>query len=646
MKHTLIATVIAVLAVTATHAQSPLIVPLFMSDGSTQQGFARIVNHSYRAGTVRIYGTDDSGAQFGPITLFLNARQTRHFNSRDLEVGNQSKGLSGSLGNGTGHWRLRLETDLDIEPAAYIRTPDGFLSSVHDVVRTADLGNGTEHLVSFFNPGANRNQRSWLRLVNLTDDSVGVTIQGRDDMAQAASGGEVRLTLSAGEARRITAQQLESGAAGFTGRLGHGSGKWQLSVTADDSILVMSLLQSPTGHLTNLSTSLGASGEANTGPELVPASKRAVQAIPRLGSVTQSSNIDPATKVTLDVVDVVLDEMTGAVTVHNRRGDSVRIRILGAGTDAGRYVPEQSEAFDKPIEFLGVAIHGSRVYHDPDPPEGTGSQLIDYLNEAGEVVFRDYDNGFIPEEERIEGGSPCHPNAGRCYVMLTNRRALGVEGSADSAPRFDPGHLDYWVLGDWMSPQGAEPPEFGAFAVPSSPLTTEQLESISRPVTPNTAEYRGIELSRFINEKTGDSEGALEDLPSEVLLTVTFGSTQSPQIGGEIVFESENPAFGPGGWARETIILEDAAIDTSSSGGFFRNTTSYRYAEGNTADGTIYETSTRSETGHWGGQFFGGLDAGDGNLPNSVTGTYSIEMDRGAGRDVLRALGTFVGLKQ
>ena len=262
MKKILIAAVTAVLAVTTAHAQTPLLIPLFTADGSTQQGFVRIINHSYQAGTVRIYGTDDSGVDFGPVTLELDARQTRHFNSGDLETGNSSKGLSGALGNGSGNWRLRLETELDIELAAYIRTPDGFLSSVHESVQAADLGDSIEHQVAFFNPGGNRNQVSWLRLVNLTGDSVEVTIQGRDDAGQAASGGEVRLTLSGGEARRITAQQLESGAAGFTGRLGAGTGKWQLSVTADDSILVMSLLQSPTGHLTNLSTSLGASSDA------------------------------------------------------------------------------------------------------------------------------------------------------------------------------------------------------------------------------------------------------------------------------------------------------------------------------------------------------------------------------------------------
>jgi len=36
--------------------------------------------------------------------------------------------------------------------------------------------------------------------------------------------------------------------------LGDGSGKWQLSVATDPGILVQSLLRSPTGHLTNLST--------------------------------------------------------------------------------------------------------------------------------------------------------------------------------------------------------------------------------------------------------------------------------------------------------------------------------------------------------------------------------------------------------
>ena len=235
--------------------------PLFTPSGDIQQGFARIINQSNRSGTVRIHGTDDAGRRYGPVTLSLNARATRHFNSGDLEEGNAAKGLSGRLGDGEGDWRLHLQTDLDIEAGAYIRTPDGFLASVHDVVRTVESGGGTEHQVPIFNPGSNRKQVSWLRIANLDGRHVNVTIRGRDDAGRSAPGGDVRLVLSPNGARRISAQQIESGGTGLTGRLGDGKGKWQLFVTADGAIEVASLMQTPTGHLTNLSVSgLGREG--------------------------------------------------------------------------------------------------------------------------------------------------------------------------------------------------------------------------------------------------------------------------------------------------------------------------------------------------------------------------------------------------
>ena len=228
---------------------------LFRPAGQTQQGFARIINRSRRAGTVRIWGVDDSGRRRGPITLSLDARATRHFNSQDLETGNAAKGLSGSLGNGTGDWRLELSTVLDIEPSAYIRTTDGFLTAMHAVARAEEVGGETVHQVPIFNPGSNRNQVSWLRVANLTDSRVNVTIRARDDAGDPAPLGDVRLTLPANGARQYSAQELESGApVSLRGRLGDGSGKWQLSVTADGDIVVVSLLQSPTGHLSNLST--------------------------------------------------------------------------------------------------------------------------------------------------------------------------------------------------------------------------------------------------------------------------------------------------------------------------------------------------------------------------------------------------------
>ena len=64
----------------------------------------------------------------------------------------------------------------------------------------------------------------------------------------------MRTTVPAGAARTFTAAQLEAGADGLDGALGDGRGKWRLIVESGQPLVVMSLLKSPTGHLTNLST--------------------------------------------------------------------------------------------------------------------------------------------------------------------------------------------------------------------------------------------------------------------------------------------------------------------------------------------------------------------------------------------------------
>lgn len=245
--------------------------PLVMSaSNDIQQGFARIINHSNRAGTVVIHAIDDSGRRFGPTSLSLQAKETVHFNSRDLEWGNRSKGLSAGVGSGQGDWRLELETTLDVEPLAYVRTSDGFVTSMHDVVTEGGAACSPAGVhVPIFNPASNRSQQSRLRIVNPSDNSVNVTISGRDDEGKTPAG--LAFDIPAGAARTITAEDLESGAAGLGGRFGDGAGKWQLYVSAARTIHVMSLLQSPNGHLTNLSTTprkMEATGSLSTSYEL------------------------------------------------------------------------------------------------------------------------------------------------------------------------------------------------------------------------------------------------------------------------------------------------------------------------------------------------------------------------------------------
>ncbi len=95
---------------------------------------------------------------------------------------------------------------------------------------------------------------SKLRLVNPADADATITIGGVDDAGAAPPEGTVTLTLPAGAAAEITAQQLEAGADHFRGRFGDGKGKWRLFIEADQDVQVMSLLESPTGHITNLSS--------------------------------------------------------------------------------------------------------------------------------------------------------------------------------------------------------------------------------------------------------------------------------------------------------------------------------------------------------------------------------------------------------
>ena len=264
------------------------LVPLFPpASDERRQGFVRVINRADAPGEVSITAVDDSGIRSDSVQLSIDARETAHFNSDDLEKGAPDKGLPVGTGTAPGTRRLELASDLDIEVLAYIRTGDGFLTAMHDVVEPAMDG----HRVAIFNPGRNDKQVSVLRLVNTGSSESRVTIGGIDDSGVSGSlvsgdtEGTVRVTLPPGEAREVTAAELESveGRGGSDGQsemstplqgaLGTGTGKWQLQITANQPVVVMSLLRSPTGHLANLSTAPSARVPAPVvarDPELEP----------------------------------------------------------------------------------------------------------------------------------------------------------------------------------------------------------------------------------------------------------------------------------------------------------------------------------------------------------------------------------------
>ena len=182
-----VAGVVAALAVSAGAYHE---VPLFPSAADPdRQGFVRIINHASRAGTIRLFAIDDDGTRFGPRELSIDANAVLHFNSADMESGNSAKGLDVGTGPGSGDWRLEFASDLDIEVLAYVRSADGFLASLHEVVA---IGEDDRHRLGLFNPAGTANHESRLRIVN-AGDPVEVTITGIDDAGSPS--GEVVVSV-------------------------------------------------------------------------------------------------------------------------------------------------------------------------------------------------------------------------------------------------------------------------------------------------------------------------------------------------------------------------------------------------------------------------------------------------------------------
>ena len=236
---------------TTTATRLAAAVPLLVSaSDSMRQGFVRIINESEESGSVRILAFDDAGNAANPVEIRLNANHEFHFNAGDLENGNANKGINAGVGSPSrGDWRLDVETALNVRVLSFIRTNDGFLTAMHDVLQRDAQG----RLAAWtFNPARNTSRVSKLRLVNIGANAESVRIEGVD--GQGNNAGPVSLTLAAGEARTLSAQDLENGAQGLTGMLDAGNGKWRLFITAEQSVVGMSLLDSASGHLSNIST--------------------------------------------------------------------------------------------------------------------------------------------------------------------------------------------------------------------------------------------------------------------------------------------------------------------------------------------------------------------------------------------------------
>ena len=253
-------------------------------------GLVRIESRSSRSGEVRVVAVDDAGQRVEAGRLTLGAGAAVEFEMAAMESGDAAPGLAGT-GPGQGDWRLELTTELDIEARAYARSDD-FVTALHDAV----LLSGEVEL-PFFNPGGDA-RRSVLRLANARGEPTTVSVRGVDDAGRA--GGPVTAELGPWEARSYAASELESGsAAGLTGSLGDGDGRWRLTLSADrGSAYATNLLLDGSGVLSSVP-----GGVSRGGFHRVPLFPSASDGEGRRGLVRAVNRSADSAEVSIDAFD-------------------------------------------------------------------------------------------------------------------------------------------------------------------------------------------------------------------------------------------------------------------------------------------------------------------------------------------------------
>ena len=234
----------------------PYTIPVFLSASDRRESIVRITNRSHQGGVVNITAKDESGQVKEPVSLSIEALETIHLSSRDLENGNEGKGLSGVLGAGNGNWHLTLDSDLDFHATSYVQMSDGFLMSMNESVDFTFNNDNNEYtyFAPIFNPASSRNQKSLLTLSNHNmNQASAVEISGIDDSGNAGEE-SITFTLPAGATRTLNAVELETGEGeGLNGAFGDGRGKWHLAIRSSRSLDVTNVIENSTKYLSNMS---------------------------------------------------------------------------------------------------------------------------------------------------------------------------------------------------------------------------------------------------------------------------------------------------------------------------------------------------------------------------------------------------------
>ena len=403
-------------------------VPSASSQGHA--GFVRIESRSSRSGEVRVVAVDDAGQRVEAGRLTLGAGAAVEFEMAAMESGDAAPGLAGT-GPGQGDWRLELTTELDIEARAYARS-EGFLTALHD----AALLSGEVEL-PFFNPGGDA-RRSVLRLANARGEPAAVSVRGVDDAGRA--GGPVTAELGPWEARSYAASELESGsAAGLTGSLGDGDGRWRLTLSADrGSAYATNLLLDGSGVLSSVP-----GGMSRGGFHRVPLLPSASDGEGRRGLVRVVNRSADSAEVGIDAFDATdraYEELRLALEAESsaefdatdlEQGNAAKDLTGSTGPGEGDWWLELTSASDiEVLSYVDTASGPLSALRGTSGVETESGMRYEALlwGESGEV--RLLNAGGEPAEVRLSGTDDAGSSGGAVELTLAPWSARTLTATA------------------------------------------------------------------------------------------------------------------------------------------------------------------------------------------------------------------------
>ena len=232
--------------------------PLFNPGGAARRSVLRLANARGEPAAVSVRGVDDAGRAAGPVTAELGPWEARSYAASELESGSAA-GLTGSLGDGDGGWRLTLSADRGSAYATNLLLDgSGMLSSV-----PGRMSRGGFHRVPLF-PSASdgEGRRGLVRVVNRSADSAEVSIDAFDATDRAYE--RLELTLAGEASGQFDSSDLERGNAekGLEGSTGPGEGDWWLELSSASDIELVSYVDTASGPLSAVRGTSGVETES------------------------------------------------------------------------------------------------------------------------------------------------------------------------------------------------------------------------------------------------------------------------------------------------------------------------------------------------------------------------------------------------